>query len=282
MKQHLDKIKEKLLFYIVAKKLIIFILVAIISTFVLNKINSIEIGHGEYKTIQNDIVDITLIDDGILKIIYESNNVDNRAVLYITNTDKGDTKYKYIIIPNKEYIITLTEGDGNYKIETISVENSTDVIYGENIYINLDKISNLVFKVSTSDVNFSSAIDTIEQLYGDENNLEKIAKDISNFKYDTTFAYNVKNGNIQTYSPDVDRFLNEKTGVCIDAATALTAIFRYKGYESQLVYGYIEGNSEYHSWVRVKVDNEWITFDPTLNKQGKVENDSKYKITEYH
>lgn len=277
MKEHLNKLEEKINFYVVKRLIsLVIIIVVVMCTKV------IILSDDGYDIKRNEYIDIKSIVDGILNITYNSDDDLDRCVIYIVNNDTDTkTRYKYILEPNKNYIITLTEGIGDYTIETLSVKDNK-VYYGDNIIVSVEDVPKYIYKVPTSDINYNKALNEIELTFKNIDNIDEIAKEISDFKYDNTFAYNVKNGNIQTYTPDIKRFLNERVGICLDAATALTAVYRYKGYEAQLVYGYIEGNNEYHSWVRVLHNGEWITFDPTLCKGNRVENVDKYIISEYH
>lgn len=279
MKEHLNKLEEKIIFYKVVKRLVYAFITLLISASIFIGLNTLKITDDWYDIKENEYLNIKTITDGVLNIRYKSKNIEDRAVIFITK-DVG-TKYKYILEPNKDYIITLTEGIGKYVIENYSVCGES-VLLGENIELKLNKTPEYIYKIPTSDIDFRDSYNKIEEQFGNINDIEEIAINISNFDYDSTFAYNVKNGNIQIYSPDISRFLDERVGVCIDAATTLTAIYRFKGYDAQLVYGYKEGSNEYHSWVRVYHNDEWVTFDPTLCKNGKVEDDSKYLISEYH
>lgn len=278
MKEHLDKLGVKFNFYKVVKRLILLIIIT--SLFLLSK--TLKLSDDGYNIKENEYINIKTVVDGVLNIVYNSDNKNDRCVIYIVNEDtENKTRYKYILEPNKNYIITLTEGNGTYSIETVAVVDDK-IYYGENLDIVLNNTSKYIYKISTSEVNYNRALNEIKSEFKDINDIDEIALNISKFSYDRTFAYNVKTGNIKTYTPDIRRFLNERKGICLDAATTLTAIYRYKGYDAQLVYGYIGDNDEYHSWVRVLYNDEWITFDPTLHKSGRVEDVERYTITEYH
>ncbi|WP_438315502.1 transglutaminase domain-containing protein [Sporosarcina sp. FA9] len=61
------------------------------------------------------------------------------------------------------------------------------------------------------------------------------------------------------------KVLNLKTGVCQDYAYLAIAILRAGGMEARYIAGTAGSgfNHARHAWVEVKVDNEWLTMDPT-------------------
>jgi hypothetical protein len=58
--------------------------------------------------------------------------------------------------------------------------------------------------------------------------------------------------------------LIEKSGVCASYAGAFKLLADACGLDSIIVTGYLEGNLP-HAWNRVKIDEEWVSVDPTNN-----------------
>ena len=106
---------------------------------------------------------------------------------------------------------------------------------------------------------------------------------IENIAYDTELAENIP----LNYIPDIDRVLNEKTGICFDYASLMTALLRTQKIPTKLVVGY--SGTAYHAWISVHleetgwVDNiiqfdgeHWSLMDPTLAASNDSSSVEKY------
>lgn len=86
-----------------------------------------------------------------------------------------------------------------------------------------------------------------------------------NVVYDHSLLDDVVQGH---YLPDLDRVLDEKTGICLDYAALLAAVLRINGIPCQLVAGDVDtpGGLVYHAWNLVwSEEADWTRWDPTFS-----------------
>lgn len=259
---------------------LVVIIVCIITSIIYNKNNKTPISN---IIIDNKEFKVEQIKEGILKFNY---NLNDYGVVLIQNISKEKSKlYKYILTEDTE-IISLTDGAGTYKITLHDIKisgNSTTVIKKtyDDIEVNLDKkFSRQVFLESTSLVDFESNKEIIDKVFGDTNDIDEIYFYFSNIEYNQELANKIQSGEVERYKVNISKTIENKVGICYDIASSMAAVLRYKGYETQLVYGNV-GNV-YHSWIRVFIDNEWIDYDPTTKRTSLDSNLSSYIIDEYH
>lgn len=99
---------------------------------------------------------------------------------------------------------------------------------------------------------------------------------VNNISYDYQKAAAVQSG----YLPNVDTTLSQKTGICFDYASLMTAMLRVENIPSKLVIGY--AGDAYHAWVSVYTEEQgwidnliyfdgsnWRFMDPTFASSGK-------------
>ena len=82
--------------------------------------------------------------------------------------------------------------------------------------------------------------------------------------------------NQQLYTPDVDKVLISKTGICSDKATLLAAMLRSQGIPTKYVTGEITAGA--HAWNEVYLDNTWFSMDVTV---GTFWTNSDYQVRVY-
>lgn len=266
------------------KKVVMLILTLVIFILILTHY-SINIVDSEKNSVifENNIFKVIEAEEGLLEVHY---NLDDYGVILVKNESKDNsTEYKYIMKKGYE-IITLTDGKGTYNItlhnvKAISEYKSEIVNTYDNIKVNLSEINqNNVFYKCTTLVDFESNIEQINNIFKETDDIEEIYVYFTNIEYDRSLADRITSGEVKEYKADISKVLETRKGICFDIATAMTAVLRSKGYCTQMVYGYV--NTQYHSWVRVLVDGEWVSFDPTIGKTSYENDMSNYKIVEYH
>lgn len=238
---------------------------------------------------ENDIISIEEIHKGIIRLKYKG---DNFCVVYVKNNSKLDSKeYKYIIYDKDSYIFSLTDGDGTYSIKAYSViqdSNGNELIDNtSNEYnITLENSDENIYKYSTSLVNYESTEtkNLINSVFKNTNSIDEIFFYFSKIRYDDDLADSIRGGVVKTHSVNFSKVIESKKGICLDIATSMAIVLRYKGYPTQLVYGYVTlgNNTAYHSWIRVYIDGNWRSYDPTFGKTSDEINNNTYRITEYH
>lgn len=85
------------------------------------------------------------------------------------------------------------------------------------------------------------------------------------FKYDYELCNAVLAGEITYYTPDPQRTLNTRKGVCYDLAVLFAAMLHSQGIQVQLVKGY--HNGMYHAWNSVYEPeaDRWVQLDVTMD-----------------
>lgn len=227
---------------------------------------------------ENDLValDASNISDGYFMVKYGGEASESK--LQITIPDK--TVYTYSLAPGSFETIPLTGGDGDYHIDVL--EHVTDgmyaLVFSQDVTAALtDEFTPYLYPNQyvwyTPDCETTAfGITLSDQSANDLDYLEKVyLYVIENITYDTELAENIP----LNYIPDVDRVLTEKTGICFDYASLMTALLRTQKIPAKLVVGY--SGTAYHAWISVYlketgwVDNiiqfdgeHWSLMDPTL------------------
>jgi hypothetical protein len=233
--------------------------------------------------LDNETFSIKVTKPGLVEIHYKK---DDYGVVMIQNKTKvGSKQYKYVMMDEIEQI-ALTEGAGTYNIILYNValkDNGVTLIKEtyDNIEVELSRQDeNIVFTYNTTLVNFEDNTEVIDEVFAETDDIDEIYAYFCNMEYNTELSNKISSGEITEYRVDVSKTIEEKIGICYDLASSMVAVLRYKGYETKLVYGY--ANSNYHSWVSVHINNEWIDYDPTLKRTSYIDNMDYYEIDEYH
>lgn len=74
-----------------------------------------------------------------------------------------------------------------------------------------------------------------------------------------------------TYLSDIDKIVEEKTGICYDFASLYAALLRSQGIPVKLVKGYTSNAKGYHAWNEVydEETGEWHIIDITYDLQAR-------------
>ena len=251
-------------------------------------------------TIKNDaaVIDISNTSQGYIGIRYLGNN--RKVKLQLT---KDAETYTYNIQKKKSFsIFPLSMGNGTYTIgifENIST-NQYSQACSETIEVKLED-ENLPFLYPNEYVSYtrnSPVIRLSNQITeGSGDELEKVEKVFdyvtSTIDYDYELAENIP----LEYIPDIEQVLNEKTGICFDYASVMSAMLRIQGIPTRLVIGY--AGDVYHAWISVYVEDKgwvdgiirfdgesWTLMDPTTAASSgltdEITDDSLYNALYYY
>lgn len=214
---------------------------------------------GEEETRTADaVVDHSNTEDGYVMVCF-TGVTETRLKVRIQGPK---TLYTYNLPQQEWTVFPLSDGDGSY---TVAVYENT----GGSKYA---KVMTAEFPVTLADefapflrpnqyVNYTDAVNSValgaELCLGLDHPLEKVAVVydyvVDNLSYDYDKAATVKSG----YLPVLDQVLEEKTGICFDYASLMTAMLRSQDVPCKLVVGY--AGSTYHAWISVWTeDNGWI------------------------
>ena len=217
--------------------------------------------------------------DGNFKVLVDAVDISVRYTFSLAN----DGSYE---------VIPITEGSGNYKIIVLkqtSANKGTTLLKEE-------------FKVNISDEFSAFLTPTQYCMYDANSECVKLASTITagmtelqkieavyeyvteNIDYVST-AENAANG----YTPYPDRTLKNKSGICFDYASLMTAMLRSQRLPTKVVVGY--AGDIYHAWISVYVKgsgwidgiisfdgNKWNRMDPTFAASAKDEADYRNLI----
>lgn len=251
-------------------------------------------------TIKNDAaeIDISNTSQGYIGIRYLGNN--RKVKLQLT---KDAETYTYNIQKKKSFsIFPLSMGNGTYTIgifENIST-NQYSQACSETIEVKLED-ENLPFLYPNEYVSYtrnSPVIRLSNQITeGSGDELEKVEKVFdyvtSTIDYDYELAENIP----LEYIPDIEQVLKEKTGICFDYASVMSAMLRIQGIPTRLVIGY--AGDVYHAWISVYVEDKgwvdgiirfdgesWTLMDPTTAASSgltdEITDDSLYNALYYY
>ena len=254
----------------------------------------------EKNTIKNEAaeIDISNTSQGYIGIRYLGNN--RKVKLQLT---KDAETYTYNIQKKKSFsIFPLSMGNGTYTIgifENIST-NQYSQACSETIEVKLED-ENLPFLYPNEYVSYtrnSPVIRLSNQITeGSGDELEKVEKVFdyvtSTIDYDYELAENIP----LEYIPDIEQVLKEKTGICFDYASVMSAMLRIQGIPTRLVIGY--AGDVYHAWISVYVEDKgwvdgiirfdgesWTLMDPTTAASSgltdEITDDSLYNALYYY
>ena len=206
--------------------------------------------------------------------------------LRVRVTGPSEVMYTYILNRNGNFdVYPLAYGSGSY---TISVFEQID----GNRYATVNTVT---IDVTLSDpfapflrpnqyVNFTPGSRTVAkaaELIGGHNSFRERVAIVYDFVVNN-LTYNsalVRNGVPFDYLPNLDNVLAQRTGICFDYASLMTAMLRSQGIPTRLVIGY--AGDAYHAWINVYSDatgwlnniiffdgRTWNMMDPTYASTG--------------
>lgn len=230
-------------------------------------------------------------------------DISNRHKGYVTVRYKGTNHKVKLTIKNEEkstiYTLRndrygefeafpLNAGDGNYEISFFENIEGTSyhAIYKDQIDVSLEH-PYLPFMYASQQVNFTDddlvaqyALELWERAETKKDAIEKIYCFVHDtLDYDLDQVETVETG----YISDVNTILEQRKGICIDYAAAMTALLRASGIPAKLVIGdvIVEGKRFRHAWVSAHVGegelpkyafrpddsmDGWAEFDPTNSR----------------
>lgn len=211
---------------------------------------------------------IESLGNGTVSVRYESES--SKAVKIMV--EKSGQRFFYDLDEDAESLLPLQAGDGMYRVCILEQKegNSYRVV----------KSRNIEYTAAGENESFLSPIDIIDWKEGDpiqlkaleltenlETENEKVMAIytyvINAFDYD----YDKINRIANTYVPDPNAMLEEKSGICYDYASTFAAMLRINGIPARLVKGYKNGLDAYHAWNEVfdSESGEWMTVDTTFD-----------------
>ncbi|MEG1742202.1 MAG: transglutaminase-like domain-containing protein [Acetivibrio sp.] len=250
-----------------------------------------EVGEDAIKENEYAVIDCSNKMDGYMEVQYKK-STSKKVKTQVTGP--SGIVYTYDIIPGRNEILPLSDGNGTYK--TAVFQNITGTKYSmvlsqsfelqlknefapflrSNQFVNYNKNSMVVKKAKSLTKGIKDPTDQIKKVYDFVT---------TNFTYDKKKAATVKSG----YLPNVDSVLKKKKGICFDYAAVMAAMLRSKNIPTKLVVGYNEG--AYHAWLNVYTKetgwmdqiisfngNTWKIMDPTLASAVKSNKDVKKHI----
>lgn len=251
-------------------------------------------------TIENNaaVIDISNTSQGYIGIRYLGDN--QKVKLQLT---KDAETYTYNIRAKKQFsIFPLSMGSGTYTIgifENIAT-NQYSQACSETFEVKLED-ENLPFLYPNEYVSYtknSSVIDLSDQVTdGCADELEKVEKVFDYVTASISYDYDLAENIPLEYLPDIEQVLKEKTGICFDYASVMSAMLRIQGIPTKLAVGY--AGDVYHAWISVYVadkgwvdgvirfDGEsWTMMDPTTAASNgladSITDDSLYNALYYY
>lgn len=244
---------------------------------------------------QNDdaVIDASNASQGYLMI--KLSTAMDGSYRILVNADDINVRYTFQLNSSGNYeVIPLTEGSGNYTVSVLKVTSAGKgtVMFKQSLSVSVSD-SFLPFLTPNQFCMYdagSSCVALASQLCGgNKDTIEKTAAIydyvINNISYVST-AENAANG----YIPVPDTALANKSGICFDYASLMTAMLRSQKIPTKVVVGY--AGDIYHAWISVYVDgsgwidgyiyfdgNSWNRMDPTFAAGAKDDTDYKNLVS---
>lgn len=213
-------------------------------------------------------IDVTTASGGYFTVEY--NEVAD-VKMKVGVTYGSDTVY-YDYVPGSSSGYSFTEGNGTYTVTLFQNVFGTSYksVATSSVTVNMnDELA--PYRASTAEVTFSKD-DAVgrkanEICWGITDESSKIAAIhnyiAANYSYDNDFAANVKNGAVKDYTPDTNKLVAQKTGVCYDFSVLFAAMCRSQDIPCAVVKGYY--SNEYHAWNMVHTGGSWVAVDMTAS-----------------
>lgn len=213
-------------------------------------------------------IDVSNASEGYFSVYYS----DTSSAMKVGVSKGGSTVY-HNYTPGTEASYAFSSGDGHYVITLYQHLYGTSYRVLTSTSVQVTLTSELApYLVSTNEITFSehdlvgqTAAEICADLTTDAEKIVAIHNYIaSTFKYNRTFASDVRSGRITTYTPDTNALLESRLGVCYDFSALFAAMCRSQGIPCAMAKGYYM-NSGYHAWNMINLDGEWIAVDMTLS-----------------
>ena len=198
----------------------------------------------------------------------------------------GETTMTYDLNGNGEYeVFPLQLGSGEY--QCVLYKNTTGKKYAQDgritIQVTLGREDAALLCPNqyvdyTADTKAAQISEEIcAGLESDQEKFEAVRAYIkNNYVYDFVKAATVAGGTM----PDIDGCYDKKMGICQDLAAMAACMLRVQGVPVKLVIGYV-GKNYYHAWNSVIIDGEEKLYDPTLDLNGIMGNQT-YTVERFY
>lgn len=231
--------------------------------------------------VNNSIANVSI---SIGNLLIENKSLDRDLAIIL---ERGNYKNTYIIDKDSKEKIAIPYSNGKYKVTTVLLDgNKISDKYEQEVnmqymkyadvmesligirlrkyyYTNYDnRLIGIVDKVNITDLEFTDKV------------YEYI---MNNIKYDTDLSKEITLNNIVKYRPNIDNILESKKGICLDYASLMASILMTNGVKAEVKIGF-NSNNQYHAWVSVYINKEWLDYDPTLGIKYNDNDMKKYKV----
>ncbi len=214
----------------------------------------------------NVTIDVTTAADGYFSVFYEAKS-DLKMKVGVTFA--GKTEF-HTYVPGKQASYAFDKGEGQYTVSLYRNLSGTSYqrVAKKSVAVKLNDAM-APYLASIMEITFAEG-DTISQTaaelckgFGDDGSKmvaihNYIAK---NFSYNDAFAVSVRQGKVKNYTPDTNRSLSEKAGVCYDISAVFAAMCRSQGIPCKMEKGYTANG--YHAWNMIRHDGKWVAVDLT-------------------
>ncbi|MCK9216780.1 MAG: transglutaminase-like domain-containing protein [Firmicutes bacterium] len=209
-------------------------------------------------------IDTQNAKEGIVRVSYIGTNKKMKVMV-----EKGSTKYFYDM-KNEEEFFPLQFGQGSYTVavlENIS-GNEYKVLTKKSFKADITE-KNLVYLKSAQPILWDEddeAIKLANELTKGVEEDEEIVQAIydyivNNINYDYTKISGLSND----YIPEIDKILEEGSGICYDYSVLFAAMLRSQGVATKLIKGYKNDIESYHAWNEVYLNGNWKIVDTTYD-----------------
>lgn len=208
--------------------------------------------------------DTSSADQGVISI---SN--PNASGQYKVMVQKGSEKVFYNMVED-EISVPLTYGNGTYNVALLEKVSGKEYKFVEEKTMQVKMASsNAPYLTSSQTVDWKDANmmkATVNTLVNDGmTDAEKVDAVYSFIVDNYSYDYDKINGLTSLYTPSIDEFLVDGSGICYDYSALFAGMLRSQGIPTKLVKGYRSGIDAYHAWNEVYIDGEWIVVDTTTD-----------------
>ncbi|OGO86036.1 MAG: hypothetical protein A2Y22_08860 [Clostridiales bacterium GWD2_32_59] len=222
-------------------------------------------------------VDTTDADEGIVKVLYENEDVDKAKFMI-----EKDSKKDYYSLKNTDRYeeFSLQMGDGEYTLVVYENVYGTKYrrVFEDTINVQIEDEESIYTK-SVQNIKYdedSAAVKLAKKLTKDADNDEEKAKAIykyivKNIKYDSKKIKTISSN----YVPDIDEVLKDEKGICYDYSSLYAAMLRSVDVKAKLIKGYSKVTDVYHAWNEVYINGKWVIVDTTYDAY-KEQHDRSY------
>lgn len=208
--------------------------------------------------------DTTSADRGIISVSYQGQSGQHKVMV-----QKGEDKVFYNLIDDS-ITIPLTYGSGTYKVALLEKVAGKEYKFVDEESVHVKMASPTApYLTSSQTVNWKDAElmkATVRTLVNDDMSDSEIVDAVYNYIVDTySYDYDKINGLTSLYTPNVDAFIQDGSGICYDYSALFAGMLRSQGIPTKLVKGYRSGIDAYHAWNEVYLDGQWIVVDTTTD-----------------